>query len=73
MGSNKYIITKIKCWPVFKQDPTSDGCKNEINQEKHFTRVLADDSFPIKQNNSNRLKISLNNSIYSKLDIGITI
>ena len=23
MGSNKYIIiTKIKCWPVFKQDPT---------------------------------------------------
>ena len=23
MGSNKYIITKIKCWPVFKQDPTS--------------------------------------------------
>ena len=23
MGSNKYIITKIKCWPVFKQDPFS--------------------------------------------------
>ena len=23
MGSNKYIITKIKCWPVFKQDPRS--------------------------------------------------
>ena len=22
MGSNKCIITKIKCWPVFKQDPT---------------------------------------------------
>ena len=21
MGSNKHIITKIKCWPVFKQDP----------------------------------------------------
>ena len=21
MGSNKYMITKIKCWPVFKQDP----------------------------------------------------
>ena len=21
MGSNKYIITKIECWPVFKQDP----------------------------------------------------
>ena len=21
MGSNKYIITKIKWWPVFKQDP----------------------------------------------------
>ena len=21
MGSNKYIITKIKCWPAFKQDP----------------------------------------------------
>ena len=21
MGSIKYIITKIKCWPVFKQDP----------------------------------------------------
>ena len=21
MGSNKYIIRKIKCWPVFKQDP----------------------------------------------------
>ena len=21
IGSNKYIITKIKCWPVFKQDP----------------------------------------------------
>ena len=21
MGSNKYIITKNKCWPVFKQDP----------------------------------------------------
>ena len=21
MSSNKYIITKIKCWPVFKQDP----------------------------------------------------
>ena len=21
MGNNKYIITKIKCWPVFKQDP----------------------------------------------------
>ena len=20
MGSNKYIITKIKCWPVFKQE-----------------------------------------------------
>ena len=20
MGSKKYIITKIKCWPVFKQD-----------------------------------------------------
>ena len=24
MGSNKYIITKIKCWPVFKQDPHFD-------------------------------------------------
>ena len=23
MGRNKYIITKIKCWPVFKQDPMS--------------------------------------------------
>ena len=23
MGNNKYIITKIKCWPVFKQDPNS--------------------------------------------------
>ena len=22
MGSNKYIITKIKCWPVFKEDPS---------------------------------------------------
>ena len=22
MGSNWYIITKIKCWPLFKQDPT---------------------------------------------------
>ena len=22
MGSNKYIITKNKCWPVFKQDPS---------------------------------------------------
>ena len=22
MGRNKYIITKIKCWPVFKQDPS---------------------------------------------------
>ena len=21
MGSNKFIIAKIKCWPVFKQDP----------------------------------------------------
>ena len=21
IGSNKYIITKIVCWPVFKQDP----------------------------------------------------
>ena len=21
MGSNKYIITEMKCWPVFKQDP----------------------------------------------------
>ena len=21
IGSNKYIITKIECWPVFKQDP----------------------------------------------------
>ena len=21
IGSNEYIITKIKCWPVFKQDP----------------------------------------------------
>ena len=21
MGSSKYKITKIKCWPVFKQDP----------------------------------------------------
>ena len=21
IGSNKYIITKVKCWPVFKQDP----------------------------------------------------
>ena len=21
IGSNKYIISKIKCWPVFKQDP----------------------------------------------------
>ena len=21
IGSNKYIITKLKCWPVFKQDP----------------------------------------------------
>ena len=21
MGSNKYIITKKKCWPAFKQDP----------------------------------------------------
>ena len=23
MGSNKYTITKIKCWPVFKQDPNN--------------------------------------------------
>ena len=23
MGSNKYIITKIECWPVFKQDPSA--------------------------------------------------
>ena len=22
MGSNKYIIPNIKCWPVFKQDPS---------------------------------------------------
>ena len=21
IGSNEYIITKIECWPVFKQDP----------------------------------------------------
>ena len=21
MGSNKFIIAKIKCWPVFKQEP----------------------------------------------------
>ena len=21
MASNKYIIVKMKCWPVFKQDP----------------------------------------------------
>ena len=21
IGSNKYIITKIECWPLFKQDP----------------------------------------------------
>ena len=21
IGSNKYIIREIKCWPVFKQDP----------------------------------------------------
>ena len=25
MGSNKYIIiTKIECWPVFKQDPNKE-------------------------------------------------
>ena len=23
IGSNKYIIAKTKCWPVFKQDPKS--------------------------------------------------
>ena len=33
MGGNKYIITKIKCWPVFKQDPnegleTPKRCEN---------------------------------------------
>ena len=30
MGSNKYIITKIKCWPVFKQDPRA-GLKRGLN------------------------------------------
>ena len=24
MVSNKYIITKIRCWPVFKQDPLTE-------------------------------------------------
>ena len=23
IGSDKYIIPKTKCWPVFKQDPVS--------------------------------------------------
>ena len=23
IGRNKYIIKKIECWPVFKQDPQS--------------------------------------------------
>ena len=27
MGSNKYIIAKIKCWPVFKQDPRTRATK----------------------------------------------
>ena len=27
IGSNKYIITKIECWPASKQDPISaSGC-----------------------------------------------
>ena len=34
MGSNKYIITKNKCWPVFKQDPcnfmAAVGCQGRI-------------------------------------------
>ena len=29
MGSNKYMITNIKCWPVFKQDP-------QFGQKIHF-------------------------------------
>ena len=29
MGSNKYIITKMKCWPVFKQDPFFQSTNHE--------------------------------------------
>ena len=39
MGSNRYIITKIKCWPVFKQDPN-------INQILGISFIVI---FPEKQ------------------------
>ena len=38
MGSNKYIITNIKCWPVFKQDPirrTIDNSRTGLDTSKN--------------------------------------
>ena len=45
MGSNKYIIRTIKCWPVFKQDPENSfflspalthACTDKIRFRKIF-------------------------------------
>ena len=48
MGSNKYIITKNKSWPVFKQDPCFSlivcpvGCaaKQERGTTAHHSSTL---------------------------------
>ena len=48
MGSNKYLITKIKCWPVFKQDPISGHYVAEIPGLLTFF-LLATSNWTVKQ------------------------
>ena len=56
MGSNKYIIAKIKCWPVFKQDPNH----NFILQDFHILVLKRETEFHYK---SKQIFIKLNVTI----------
>ena len=40
IGRNKCIITKIECWPVFKQDPAHDAISRPLLKRTNYIHEL---------------------------------
>ena len=66
MGSNKYIITKIKCWPAFKQDPMSEKLQLTAALCNNFDRSNKFEFCYYGQANSLRLKSNVASKWASK-------
>ena len=49
IGSNKYIITKIECWPVFKQDPSAVKTSFVARRSKIITKCTDDTQWDAQQ------------------------